>query len=146
MIDDNKIVELYNKFGIEDDEKLIEEFKKIIQSEDVSSLIKSEAYCGIGDVISLMAPELGEDLGYKYYKKALEFNENNLYARVGICIIYTSYSAPINSILNEEEYLENLEILINKYDEINDKGMKANIIQLMKNLIGHRIRVLKKGI
>jgi len=145
MINENKIVELYSKFGSEDDEVLIEEFKRIIEDMSTSNLIKSEAYCGIGDVISLMAPELGDDLGYTYYKKALEYDNNSLDARIGICMIYTSYSAPIDSIIDEDEYLENLKMLIDKYDEINDERIKKNIVQLMKNLVNHRIRVTTKG-
>jgi len=146
MINENKIIELYSQFGIEDDEILIEEFNKIIEDRSASNLIKSEACCGIGDVISLIAPELGEDLGYTYYKKALEYDNNSLDARIGICMIYTSYSAPIDSILDENEYLENLKILIEKYDEISDKRIKKNIVQLMKNMVNHRIRVTTKGI
>ena len=66
MIDENYINSIYEKFSIEDDEVLINKFKEIIKCKDASDIIKSEAYCGIGDIINFLAPEISEDLGYKY--------------------------------------------------------------------------------
>ncbi|MEI3336720.1 MAG: hypothetical protein ACLR02_15150 [Clostridium sp.] len=143
MIDENYINSIYEKFSIEDDEVLINKFKEIIKCKDASDIIKSEAYCGIGDIINFLAPEISEDLGYKYYKKALEYDENNLYARVGICVIYTSYSAPTDSIFPESEYLKHLKILVDEYDNVDD-DMKQNIFQLLKDLVEHRIRMTKE--
>ncbi len=143
MMDEEYIKNIYKKFMEEDNEVLVEEFKKVIASEEASDIIKSEAYCGIGDIINLLAPYISDDLGYKYYKKALEYDENNLYARVGICIIYTSYSAPTDSIFPESEYLKHLKILVDEYDNVDD-DMKQNIFQLLKDLVEHRIRMTKE--
>ncbi|NSB44541.1 hypothetical protein B0P06_004312 [Clostridium saccharoperbutylacetonicum] len=44
----------------------------------------------------------------------------------------------------EEEYLEHLQILINKFDEITDEKKKSNIIQLMKNLVEYRLKIISK--
>ena len=142
-MDEEYIKNIYIKFMEEDNEVLVEEFKKVIASEEASDIIKSEAYCGIGDIINFLAPEISEDLGYKYYKKALEYDENNLYARVGICVIYTSYSAPTDSIFPESEYLKHLKILVDEYDNVDD-DMKQNIFQLLKDLVEHRIRMTKE--
>lgn len=140
MIEENSIYDIYDRFGIEDNEVLIENFKIIIRDECCSNAIKSKAYCGIGDVICFLEPALSDDAGYKYYKKALEYDEENIDARVGICIIFGDYPAPENEILTEKEYLEQLQILINKFDKIEDQKRKDNIIQLMKSLIEYRLK------
>ncbi|WP_238918610.1 hypothetical protein [Clostridium sp. YIM B02555] len=46
--------------------------------------------------------------------------------------------------ITEEEYLEHLQILINKFDEITDENKKSNIIQLMKNLVEYRLKIISK--
>lgn len=140
MIDENTVYDIYDKFAIEDNEVIIEEFNKIIEDVNTSNTIKSKACCGIGDLIIFLDPDYCDDAGYRYYKKALEYDENNLDARVGICIIYDKYPAPDNSILTEREYLENLDILFDKFDEISDEDKKKNIIQLMKNLVKSRLK------
>lgn len=64
-------------------------------------------------------------------------------ARVGICIIFYEYPAPKYNVTTEE-YLEHLRILINKFDEITDENKKSNIIQLMKNLVECRLKIISK--
>jgi len=93
-----------------------------------------------GDLIIFLDPHSSEDAGYGYYKKALEYDENNLDARIGICIIFDKYPAPDNNILTEREYFENLDILFDKFGEISDEDKKKNIIQLMRNLVKYRLK------
>ena len=144
MIDENDVYRIYDKFGIKDTNSVIEEFNKIIKDDSVSSVIKSKAYCGIGDVIAFLEPELHDDCGYEYYKKALEYDEDNLDARVGICVIFDQYPAPKYNVITEEEYLEHLQILINKFDKITDENKRSNIIQLMKNLVEYRLKMISQ--
>lgn len=139
-IEENKIYDIYDKFGIEDNEVIIKELTKIINDNTVSDNIKSKAYCGIGDLIIFLDPHSYDDSGYKYYKKALEYDSNNLSARVGLCIIFDEYPAPKNNIISEKEYLENLNILLESFYEIKDENLQKNIIQLMKNLVKYRLK------
>lgn len=94
-------------------------------------------------MISFLELHSSEDAGYGYYKKALEYDENNIDARVGICIIFDKYPAPINTILTEKEYMEHLRILINEFDKIGDEKRKKNIIKLVKDLIEYRLKMIK---
>lgn len=142
MIDEDNVYDIYDKFGIESNEVLIEEFKKLISDNESSHIIKSKAYCGIGDLISFLEPALSEDAGYKYYKKSLEYDNENIDARVGICIIFGDYPAPEYEIVTEKEYLEQLQILINKFSKINDEKRKENIIELMKGLVEYKLKKL----
>ena len=139
-MDENKVYSIYDKFGIEENELIIKQFKDIINDSTSSDEIKSKAYCGIGDLIIFFDPHSYDDAGYRYYRKALEYDDNNLDARVGICIIFDKYPSPVNNIISEKEYLENLDILINNFDVIDDEDKKKNIIQLIKNLIKYRLK------
>lgn len=138
MIDDSKVYDIYDKFGVEDNEVVIEQFTKIISDNETSNIVKSKAYCGMGDLIIFFDPFSREDGGYGYYKKALEYDPNNLVARIGICIVFDAYPEPYSEIVPEKEYLENLAILLDKFYEI-DENNKKNVIQLMKSFVQNRL-------
>lgn len=146
MIDENTIYDIYKKFGVEKTDVIIEEFSKIIEDDNTSNIIKSKACCGIGNLIIFLDPDYYDDAGYGYYKKALEYDEYNLDARLGICLVYDSYPEPDNSILTERECLENLDVLCDKFDEIRDESKKKTIIQLLMNLVKYRLKKIKRGL
>lgn len=140
---DERIHYLRKQIGIIEENKLIEEYKKIINNKDVSNNIKSKAYYAIGEVIEVIAPHLSEDNGYSYFKKAIEYDEENIEASIGICRIFNKYPAPFNSLVTEEENLNNLIKLLKNMNEVNDENIKGNIMSVVQSYLKVKLKIFK---
>ena len=143
MTYEQELDELKKQFGKMDSEKLIEKIKLIINAPLVEVAVKSSGLCLIGKIISCLSPDLDDDEGYSYFKKALELDAANYEAILGICFIFNTYPYPFNTILTEVEYLSYMQKLIKAFDYM-DKRQRKNMLQSINGYADYRIKVIKK--
>ncbi|WP_418627213.1 hypothetical protein [Anaerosinus sp.] len=143
MTYEQEINELKEQFGIMDSEKLIEKIKLIINNPLVELSVKSNGLCLIGSIICYLSPYLEDDNGYSYFKKALEFDETNYDAILGICFIFNTYPYPFNTIVTEVEYLSYIQRLIEEFDYMEER-QRLNMLQSVKGYSSYRAKVIEK--
>lgn len=143
MNSEEKIRCLRKQLGIIEDSKLIEEYKKIIEDKSVNDKVKSKAYFAIGEIIEVLSPELSDDNGYSYFKKAIELDEDNFEASISICRIFNLYPAPFNTLLTEEECLYHLMKIIDCFNKADTK-LQENILSAMKSYLSVRSEIIKR--
>lgn len=143
MTYEQELDELKKQFGEMDSEKLIEKIKLIINNPLVDVAVKSSGLCLIGSIISYLSPYLADDEGYSYFKKALELDDTNYEAILGICFIFNTYPYPFNTILTEVEYLSYMQKLIKAFDYM-DKRQRNKMLRSINRYADYRIKVIKK--
>lgn len=143
MTYERELNELKEQFGIMDSEELIERVKLIVNNPLVKSSVKSNGLCLIGSIICYLSPYLEDDNGYSYFKKALEFYENNYDAILGICFIFNTYPYPFNTIVTELEYFSYIQKLIEEFELLEEK-QRFNVLQSIKSYSSYRMKIVKK--
>lgn len=143
MIPEQELNELKDQFGIMDSEKLIGRIKLIINNPLVEASVKSNGLSLIGSIICYLSPYLEEDNGYVYFKKALEFNENNYDAMLGICSIFDTYPYPFNTIVTEVEYLYYIGKLVKNFEYMEER-QRFNALQSIKIYSSYRAKIIEK--
>lgn len=140
---EQKYKQLEKQFGILENEELIKQVRKLIVNPKVNDFIKSKALSLAGNIICHLAPAQKEDYGYSYFNEALELDSNNYDARLGICAIFNTYPYPFCNVVTEIEYLENIEKLINDFDELGE-SQKANTLETVRVYSLYRKKVIEK--
>lgn len=140
---EQQLKKLEDEFGISDSEELIRKIKILVEYPSIESTFKSKGLCLIGSIICYLSPHLEEDNGYKYFKKALEFNDNNYDAILGICSIFNTYPYPFNTIVTEIEYLSYIRKLIDNY-ELLEERQRSNVLQSIRSYSLFKEKIVKK--
>jgi len=140
---EQELNELEKQFGKMDSEKLIEKIKLVIDNPLVDAAVKSRGLCLIGSIISCISPYLADDEGYSYLKKALELDDSNYDAILGICFIFNTYPYPFNTILTEAEYLSCIQKLIKGFDYMEER-QRRNMLRSINWYADYRKKVIEK--
>jgi len=143
MTYEQELDELEKQFGKMDSEKLIEKIKLLINNPLVDISVKSRGLCLMGSIISCLSPYLADDEGYSYFKKALELDDSNYEAILGICFIFNTYPYPFNTILTEVEYLSYIQQLIKEFDYM-DERQRRNVLQSINAYAAYRTKVIEE--
>ncbi|MCT4586023.1 MAG: hypothetical protein N4A54_13935 [Peptostreptococcaceae bacterium] len=85
---------------------------------DMDDITRSKFLAFLGNMVINLSPYVVEDCGYSYLKEALKLDENNYYAMLGICSIYDNFYTC--DIVEELEYLEYIEELINNFKKLSE--------------------------
>ena len=143
---------IWGLFGIEEDEEVLDMFLKVAKDISLDNKTRSEGYWGAGEVVNCLSASLGKaDMGYFYFKKALELDNDNLDARLEICSLL--FHPEGQFIINEKEFIENVLYLLsidcdkifNKYNDLEIKIIKKELQKLIKLYFKKRLEKLSNN-